>query len=195
MINPRVLPSAPRLISSNDTGLPVRLVIISNPVAAMLVCFIFIWPSNIPLAVKVFRLSSTLICSLANDDYPNPLEKAFRLHQSGRAKEAINLYVKLLPQQKNNFQLLYLRGGANLQNRQHERAIVHLQRSLVINPKNPLARNSIGIAFKKLNRLEQALASFDKAIALKPDFADAFNNRSNARCQTFSTWVIETYHA
>ena len=107
----------------------------------------------------------------------NLFDQAFQLHQSGRVKEAINLYEKLLPRQKNNFQLLYLLGSANLQNGQHEQAIVHLQRSLALNPKNPSAHNNTGIAFKNLKRLEQALASYDKAITLKPDYADAHYNR------------------
>ena len=32
----------------------------------------------------------------------------------------------------------------------------------------------------ELKRLEEALASYDKAIALKPDYAEAFNNRGIA---------------
>ena len=31
-----------------------------------------------------------------------------------------------------------------------------------------------------LKRSEEALASYDKAIALKPDYAEAYNNRGNA---------------
>ena len=31
-----------------------------------------------------------------------------------------------------------------------------------------------------LKRLEEALASYDKALALKPDYAEALNNRGNA---------------
>ena len=34
--------------------------------------------------------------------------------------------------------------------------------------------------FKDLKRLDEALASYDKAIALKPDYAEAYNNRGNA---------------
>ena len=33
---------------------------------------------------------------------------------------------------------------------------------------------------KDLKRPEEALASYDKAIALKPDYAEAYNNRGNA---------------
>jgi len=37
-----------------------------------------------------------------------------------------------------------------------------------------------GNALKELKRLDEALASYDKALALKPDYADAYNNRGNA---------------
>ena len=37
-----------------------------------------------------------------------------------------------------------------------------------------------GVALQNLKRPEEALASYDKAIALKPDDAEAYNNRGNA---------------
>src|SRR5262249_24562093 len=37
-----------------------------------------------------------------------------------------------------------------------------------------------GFALQEFKRLDEALASYDKAIALKPDYADAFNNRGVA---------------
>ena len=37
-----------------------------------------------------------------------------------------------------------------------------------------------GNALNQLKRLDEALASYDKAIALKPDYAEAYNNRGNA---------------
>ena len=37
-----------------------------------------------------------------------------------------------------------------------------------------------GMRCRELKRHEEALASYDKAIALKPDYAEAYNNRGNA---------------
>jgi protein O-GlcNAc transferase len=46
-------------------------------------------------------------------------------------------------------------------------------------PDAPFAHNNRGAALKALRRLDEALASYDKAIALKGDYADAFHNRAN----------------
>ena len=42
------------------------------------------------------------------------------------------------------------------------------------------AYSNRGIALRDLKRPEEALASYDKAIALKPDYAEADNNRGTA---------------
>ena len=44
----------------------------------------------------------------------------------------------------------------------------------------PRRTTTAGIALQDLKRPAEALASYDKAIALKPDFAEAYNNRGNA---------------
>ena len=38
----------------------------------------------------------------------------------------------------------------------------------------------MGLRSDDLKRHDEALASYDKAIALKPDYAEAYNNRGNA---------------
>jgi hypothetical protein len=51
---------------------------------------------------------------------------------------------------------------------------------LKVNSKNAPAFNNRGLALQELKRLDEALASYDKALALKPDFAEVFNNRGLA---------------
>jgi predicted O-linked N-acetylglucosamine transferase (SPINDLY family) len=113
-------------------------------------------------------------------DVQNLLRQAFQLHQTGQLREAINLYVMVLPQQKNNAQLHYLLGTANLQIGQHKQAIEHLHQSLAIDPKNFSAHYNLGIALQDVKRLDEALASYDCVLALKPNYAEAFNNRGSA---------------
>ena len=37
-----------------------------------------------------------------------------------------------------------------------------------------------GVALKELGRLDEAVASYDKAIQIRPDYADAYSNRGAA---------------
>jgi tetratricopeptide (TPR) repeat protein len=43
----------------------------------------------------------------------------------------------------------------------------------------PAAHNNRGNALRGLKRFDEALASLDRAIALRPNYAEAFNNRAN----------------
>jgi predicted O-linked N-acetylglucosamine transferase (SPINDLY family) len=111
------------------------------------------------------------------NEHQNLLNKAVRLHQSGHIREALDLYNAVLPWQKNNAQLLYLLGTANLQLGQKARGMAFIQSSLAINPGNPLAHYNVGLVLQELRRPDEALASYDKALALKPDYANAYSNR------------------
>lgn len=49
-----------------------------------------------------------------------------------------------------------------------------------IQPDDAQALNSRGIALCELGRFEEALTSWDRALAIRPDYAEALNNRSVA---------------
>jgi tetratricopeptide (TPR) repeat protein len=105
------------------------------------------------------------------------LKSAIHLQQSGYAREALDLYNKILSSQPDDTQLLYLAGIANLQLGLMEQGIEFIQRSLAISPNDPIAHNSIGRGLQALGRVENALASYEKALAIKPNFAEAHYNR------------------
>jgi tetratricopeptide (TPR) repeat protein len=48
----------------------------------------------------------------------------------------------------------------------------------VLNPHNAVAHFNIGSALQELRRLDAALESYDRAIAIDPGFAEAYSNRS-----------------
>ena len=110
------------------------------------------------------------------------VERAARsasLHRSGRIREALNIYDKLLPLQRGNASFLFLVGTANIQVGQSEKGIELLRRSLAINPGNPPAHNSVGLAFHLIKKLDEALASYDRALAIDPDFSPAHSNKGH----------------
>ncbi|TCJ12748.1 tetratricopeptide repeat protein [Parasulfuritortus cantonensis] len=110
---------------------------------------------------------------------PEQFAAAVQLHRSGKIGAAIDLYLKILPRQKNNAQLLYLLGTAYLQAGRLSEGIAEVRRSLAIAPDNPDALNNLGNALKGLGRPDEALATYDRALALRPDYGDAHFNRAN----------------
>jgi len=57
-----------------------------------------------------------------------------------------------------------------------EKSIELISKAIQRFPANPSAHNSLGEAYRVLNRLDEAETCYRKAIALRPDFAEAYNN-------------------
>lgn len=108
------------------------------------------------------------------------LKDAFALHTKGKFAEAERAYADLLRREPDNFQAMYLCGVLALQRGQIPRGIELLQESLKREPRQPLAYRDLGNGLQQARRFAEALDSYDKALALKPDLADIHNNRAVA---------------
>ena len=56
---------------------------------------------------------------------------------------------------------------------EYEEAVKDLQKALGLNPKFKEAHNNLGYCYRKLGKLAESLAAYDKAIALDSNFAQA----------------------
>ncbi|MEM7698255.1 MAG: tetratricopeptide repeat protein [Verrucomicrobiota bacterium] len=70
----------------------------------------------------------------------------------------------------------YLLGRALFLQDQLEDALASLERSLVFEPKNPKAHNSIGVISSRKGWAERAEEAFAEAVSIDPDYADAHFN-------------------
>ena len=52
----------------------------------------------------------------------------------------------------------------------------------MLRPQYLKAHNNRGTALEALNRLEEALASYERALAINPGFSEARNNRGRVLC-------------
>lgn len=98
------------------------------------------------------------------------IQDSVALHQSGQLDAAETQYKKLLNFLPSNTALLTNLGTIALQKGMLEDAVKIIGKSLQINPNQPIALSNRGLALKDLKRLDEALASYDRAIVLKPDF-------------------------
>ena len=97
------------------------------------------------------------------------IEEAFALHHSGQLDLAEIQYKKLLIYLPTNVSLLTMLGTIALQRGRLEDAVRIIGKSLQIDPNQTDALNNRGNALRDLKRLDEALVSYDRAIALKPD--------------------------
>ena len=103
------------------------------------------------------------------------------LYQQGRLAEAERIFGEVLQQKPNHFDTLHLLGIIALQTRRTERGVDLIKKAIGLNAKVADAHYNLGNALLiDLNRPKEALASYDKAIALKSDLAEAYGNRGIA---------------
>ena len=109
--------------------------------------------------------------------------QALALHQAGRLAEAEKIYVQILAIDPDQFDARHLLGFIFHQRGDSALAVHYIDLALQKNPGNILALNNRGIALNALKRFDEALASYDRAIAVRPDFLEALMKIAATRCR------------
>ena len=94
--------------------------------------------------------------------------QALALHQAGRLAEAEKIYGQILAIDPDQFDARHLLGFIFHQRGDSARAIHHIDLALQKNPDGILALNNRGIALNALKRFDEALASYDRALSVRP---------------------------
>src|ERR1700722_9603019 len=107
------------------------------------------------------------------------LQLALRLHQAGRTAEAEKLYRQVLTLQPNHPDALHLLGVLANQTGRFQEGFDLISRVVAIHPEAEFYLN-LGASLNGLNRTDEAIAAFSKAVSLKPDYAKAHYNLGNS---------------
>ena len=107
------------------------------------------------------------------------LQQAIAFHQNGQLPQAQALYEEILTTQPKHFDSLHLLGVIAYQTKQYQRAADLIGKAIELYSKNAAFYCNRGNALKELNQLDAAIASYDRAIALNPNFAEANSNRGD----------------
>jgi protein O-GlcNAc transferase len=99
------------------------------------------------------------------------------LHRHGDLAAADRVYLEVLDQEPQHFDAMHMLGVVALQTRRTERGVELIREAIGLNEKVAAAHNR---ALSDLKLSADALASFDRAIALDPQFAEAHTNRGDA---------------
>lgn len=106
------------------------------------------------------------------------VEEATTYHRRGRLAEAEALYRQVLANDPRQFDALHMLGVIAHQTGKHEEAVQLIIRALQRNPADAAAHCNLGTAYRALNRLDEAVGSYEKAIELKSDYSLARRNLS-----------------
>ena len=103
--------------------------------------------------------------------------RALAFHRLGQLAEAQAGYKQVLKKRPNHFDALHMLGLCEHHSGNAEIAARLLWRALLLDPQSAAAHSDLSIVLIALQRLDEALAHCDQAIALKADFVNAHYNR------------------
>ena len=113
-------------------------------------------------------------------DPTTTFQQAMALHQQGRLDQAEALYRAILAVQPAHFGALHLTGLVHYQRGAHAAAADWITRAIAVNQAAPEPHSNLGLALLALNRPEEALASFELSLKLRPGVPASIVNRGNA---------------
>jgi predicted O-linked N-acetylglucosamine transferase (SPINDLY family) len=104
------------------------------------------------------------------------LSNAMRHHEAGRLVDAERMYEEILQADPRHADALHLLGVLAHQTGRHDRAADLIGKAIIENARVPAFHNNLGNARKAQGRLEEADTSYRCALALKPEYFEAYYN-------------------
>jgi protein O-GlcNAc transferase len=106
--------------------------------------------------------------------------EAMTLHQAGRIAEALVLYRSILEHEPDHADSLHLLGLITVEQDDPEAGIALIRRAMAIQPGFAPHYNSLGHAYRRLGRVEEAIGAYHAAVELRPESAEIHNNLATA---------------
>lgn len=127
-------------------------------------------------------------------DVKAQLSHALSLHQAGNLADAEKLYFEILAQSPNEGNTLNLLGFLNVQTNRFSEAVSYLKKAVERYPNFFEAWFNLGLAYKGMDDLENAIFAYKKAIELEPENVTAnFNLANTYECINETEKAIEYY--
>jgi len=113
------------------------------------------------------------------NDIQQALQEALAHHQAGRFAQAKTLYDAILLAQPGQPDAMHFLGLLACQLKQYDAGLALMERSLAERP-DASYFNNLGNMLRECGRLDDAIAHYRRAVALRPDYPEAHNNLGNA---------------
>jgi len=103
-------------------------------------------------------------------------EKGFACHKANQLDQAKNFFEKVLDQDKNHINAIYLLATIFGQEKKYQEALDLFKRAIAIKDNIPELFYNQGIVLNAQGRFNEAIQSYETAIKLKPDIEEAYLN-------------------
>ena len=103
-------------------------------------------------------------------------QDAINAQKSGELQKADKIYIKLLNQNPENFEILFNYAVLNFDLKNYIKSEDLFKKAILLNPHNHQVFNGYGVLLKELNKDEEAAENFFKSIEIKDDYLNAHLN-------------------
>ncbi|MGO9969651.1 MAG: tetratricopeptide repeat protein [Bryobacteraceae bacterium] len=112
----------------------------------------------------------------AVEDIQGTFNDALRHHQAGRQVEAERLFRMVVTAEPRHADSLYFLGLIAFQTGRYDIAVEWIGQAIRIKEANPFYHYTLGNALRAQGRTADAVAHYQRALVLRPDYAEAHNN-------------------
>ena len=110
------------------------------------------------------------------DFLPLDLKAGLARYQSGDFAGAERVYRSILEESPDHAGAWHLLGLISFAKRQYEQAKTEIERALTVCDTKAVYWNNYGATLRELGLIEEAKAACERALAIRPEYADALSN-------------------
>ena len=110
------------------------------------------------------------------ETFANFFQQALALHRQNRFSEAEVLYRQILEADPNHPGAMHFLGMLAYVSKDFPKAAELISRSITLCPDKAVYHNNYGVVLREVGNYEASRRSFERALALQPDYPDALSN-------------------
>ncbi|MBQ78039.1 MAG: hypothetical protein CL692_05590 [Cellvibrionales bacterium] len=128
-------------------------------------------------------MDASLQHNQANGDFDAIMASGIKAHSSGDLENATRSYCVVLDANPEHVYANLLIGILLFDKRKYQKASLHFSKAIKFNPNLAEAFNYRAVAYKELNRVDEAISDYSRAIDLNPSLYEAHFNLGVLRAQ------------
>ena len=133
--------------------------------------------TNTITGISTSHLTKLALPTPPQNNLRQQIDNALSLHASGKLDAALQQFLSIVKVAPDNTEALTILATIYMQLNNFADSQLHFEKSLSLDNKNTLTLHNYGLLLEKLNRYDEAVKFIDAAIAIYPQYEDAYHNK------------------